>query len=217
MGQYESALGPLHSGGWARTAWVFMAGGMLLGCLPAPAQPQVSLEQLNESGQVMVDGRATQYLIRHLPVNSFPQLPVSIQEQLRERGCLIPQTYEAHGPENVVHASLVSRGSSDWAVLCSVKGTVSLLVFLSGSENEPTVLASAPETERLQAHGGRGVLGFNWGIDPATPEQVHEAQSGMDSRPPRLDHDALADSVIEHKTVYHYFTKNAWTLVDMDE
>ena len=190
---------------------------MLLGCLPAPAQAQVSLDQLKESGQVMVDGQAVPYLIRHLPVNSFPQLPVSIQEQLRERGCLIPQTYEAYGPENVVHASLVGRGSSDWAVLCSVKGTVSLLVFLSGSENGPTVLASAPETERLQAHGVSRELGFNWGIDPATPEQVHEAQSGMDSRPPRLDHDALADSVIEHKTVYHYFTRNSWTLVDVGE
>lgn len=189
----------------------------MLGCLLAAAYSQVSLDQLNESGTVVVDGRSTPYLIRHLPVNSFPHLPVSIQEQLRQRGCLIPQTYEAHGPENVVEASLERRGSSDWAVLCSVRGTVSLLVFLSGSESGPTVLASSPETERLQAHGGSSVLGFNWGIDPATPEQVHEAQSGMDPRPPRLDHDALADSVIEHATVYHYFTKNAWTLVDVGD
>ena len=123
---------------------------------------------------MVVDGQATPYLIRHLPVNSFPELPAAIGEQLNERGCLIPQTYEAHEPENVVHASLERQGSSDWAVLCSVKGTVSLLVFLDGSG--PVVLASAPETERLQAHDPSGVLGFNWGIDPATPERVHEAQ-----------------------------------------
>ena len=58
------------------------------------------------------------------------------------------------------------------------------------------------------------MLGFNWGIDPASPEHVHEAQIGMSHRPPRLDHDALADSVIDHRTVYHFFAQNgAWTVV----
>ncbi len=194
---------------------------LLLGCLVlawqlAPARPQVPLGQLNESGHVVLDGRSTPYLIRHLPVSSFPDLPVSIQEQLNQRGCLIPQTYEAHEPENVVHASLERRVSSDWAVLCSAHGTVSLLVFFTSEAAPPTVLATALETERLQTHDPSGVLGFNWGIDPATPAQVHEAQSNMDPRPPRLDHDALADSVVDYKTVYHYFTRNAWTVVDVD-
>lgn len=187
--------------------------GVILAALPmATAGAQSELPGLNASGTVMVDGQAAPYLIRHLPVNSFPQLPAAIQQQLTQRGCLIPQTYEAHGPENVVHASLERPGSSDWAVLCSVKGTVSLLVFFGAGA--PMVLRSAAETDRLQASGQNGVLGFNWGIDAATPAQVHDAQSDMTPRPPRLDHDALADSVIEQKTVYHYYTKGAWTLVD---
>jgi len=185
------------------------------GVLVAWARAQDATARLDDAGQMVVDGRATPYLIRHLPVNSFPELPAAIQEQLNARGCLIPQTYEAHEPENVVHASLERAGSSDWAVLCSVKGTVSLLVFLDGSG--PAVLASAPETERLQAHDPSGVLGFNWGIDPATPEQVHETQSAMRPRPARLEHDALADSVIEQKTVYHYYRNHAWTMVDVGE
>ena len=132
-------------------------------------------------------------------MNAFPQLPPAVQDALTRRGCLIPQTYEAHGPENVVHASLERRGSSDWAVLCSANGAVSLLVFFAGS-GEPTVLATAPETERLQSHGSSNVLGFNWAIDPASPEDVHEAQLGMRHPPPRLDHDAIADSVIDGRT-----------------
>jgi hypothetical protein len=79
------------------------------------------------------------------------------------------------------------------------------------------MLASAPETERLQAHDASGVLGFNWGIDPATPERIREAQAGMEHRPPRLDHDALADSVVEHRTVFHFYAKSAWTLVETQE
>jgi hypothetical protein len=39
----------------------------------------------------------------------------------------------------------------------------------------------------------------------------------MDPRPLRLDHDALADSVVEHRTVYHFYSKKNWTLVGMPD
>jgi hypothetical protein len=168
---------------------------------------------LNASGQVPVAGRPTPYLIRHLPINAFPQLPAAVADALVRRGCLVPQTYEARQPENVINASFERHGSSDWAVLCSAGGRVSLLVFFS-SGGDPTVLASAAETDRLQEHGATDVLGFNWGIDPASPEVIHEAQFGMNHPPPRLDHDALADSVIERRTIYRVFAKGAWTVVD---
>lgn len=195
-----------------------MLGGLFFACALAPAQ-QPNLAQLVESGQIVVDGHSTPYLIRHLPVSSFPELPATVQELLNRRGCLIPQTYEAYHPENVVHASLERAGSSDWAVLCSTEGTVSLLVFFGSrsASAQPLVLVSAPETERLQAHDASGALGFNWGIDPASPEQVHEAQAGLEHRPERLDHDALADSIVERRTVYHFYAKSVWTLVEMPD
>ena len=180
-------------------------------------RPDGDADSLIEKGQTILDGHPTPYLIRHLPVNAFPQLPPAVRQTLTRLGCLIPQTYEAHQPENVVRASLERKGSSDWAVLCSVNGTVSLLVFLASSNGEPTVLATAPETSRLQAHGLIGMLGFNWGIDPASPERVHEAQLNMHHPPPRLDHDALADSVVDGKTVYHFYAHGAWTVLDTQD
>jgi hypothetical protein len=179
------------------------------------AQPPPS--QLTESGHVEVAGRFIPYLIRRLPVSSFPDLPAEVADALRQRGCMIPQTYEAHHPENVVHGSLERAGSSDWAVLCSAQGTVSLLVFFGSDPAQPVLLASAEETERLQAHGTATVLGFNWAIDPASPEQIREAQSGLEHRPPPVDHDALADSIIERRTVYHFHARNGWTLLDVPE
>jgi len=181
------------------------------------AHSQDPAPPLDTSGQTTIGGRSAPYLIRHLPVNAFPQLPPAIQSVLTRRGCLIPQTYEAHRPENVVRASLERKGSSDWAVLCSVDGTVSLLVFLASANGEPAVLATAPETSHLRAHGLSGVLGFNWAIDPASPEQVHEAQLGMRHPPARLDHDALADSVVEQKTVYRFCSHGTWTIVDTED
>jgi hypothetical protein len=134
---------------------------------------------------------------------------------LNQRGCLIPQTYQAHRPENVIHASLERPGSSDWAVLCSAQGTVSLLVSFASAPSDLIVLASEPETRRLQSHDLTGVLGFNWGIDPASPQHIREDQIGMEHRPPMLDHDALADSVLDHHTVYHFYLGNAWTVLDV--
>lgn len=169
------------------------------------------------SGHIDQEGRTLSYEVRHLPVSSFPSLPLAVAGQLTDRGCLIPQTYEARRPENVVHASLESPGSSDWAVLCSVQGSVRLLVFFGNSPGQPATLATAPETQRLQPHSGTHVLGFNWGIDPATPEAIHQAQIGLTPRPARLDHDALADSDIDRKTIYHVFLNGAWSLVDLPD
>jgi hypothetical protein len=186
--------------------------------IAATAQDTPSIQApLVESGQIIVDGHPTPYLIRHLPISSFPDLPPAIQQQLDRRDCLIPQTYEAHGPENVVHASLERPGSSDWAILCSAQGTVSLLVFFGDGSSQPFTLASAPETERLQAHDPSGVLEFNWGIDPASPEQVHDAQLPMRHPPPRIDHDALADTLVDRHTVYHFYLKSAWIVLEMQD
>jgi hypothetical protein len=200
--------------GFRSIGWLL--GILLCACSLVPAQQRAQISApLNESGQIIVAGRSALYLIRHLPISSFPELPEELDAQLNRRGCLIPQTYEAHHPENVVHASLERAGSSDWAVLCSSRGTVSLLVYFSSAPSELLVLAAAPETERLQAHDSTGVLGFNWGIDPASPQQIREAQIGMEPRPALVDHDALADSVVDRRTVYHFYLKNAWTMLEM--
>jgi hypothetical protein len=198
--------------GWFRT-------GFALCCLLWPGlavsiqQPEQDRQRLVESGQMVVDGQRAAYLIRRLPVSSFPDLPAGVADVLNERECLVPQTYAAHHPENVIHASLERSGSSDWAVLCSAQGTVSLLVFFGSSSGRPIVLSSAPETKRLQRHDSTGVLGFNWAIDPVSPETVHEAQSSIQRKPLPLDHDAVADSVVEHGTVYRIYVQHAWTLV----
>lgn len=207
MGRIQSFRAGARRAGW-------LLGGLFCACALASAQ---SPAPLNESGQIIVAGRSASYLIRHLPVNSFPDLPAALASELYRRSCLIPQTYEAHHPENVIHASLERAGSSDWAVLCSSRGTVSLLVYFSSAPADVVVLAAAPETERLQAHDSTGVFGFNWGIDAASPEQIHQAQSGLARRPALVDHDALADSILDRRRVYHFYLKNAWTVLEMPD
>lgn len=181
------------------------------------AEGQNQTQPFNESGKTTIDGRTVPYLVRRLPVDSFPDLPDAIAGILNERGCLIPQTYQAHHPENVIHASFERPGSSDWAVLCSAHGKVDLLVFFGESQSKPVMLSSAPELERIQRHDSTGIFGFDWGIDPATPQRVHEAQTGMQRHPPMLDHDALMDTVLNQKTIYRFYTHNSWTVVEMPQ
>jgi hypothetical protein len=181
-----------------------------VGQLPTPSQ-------LNEFGHISRAGRDVSYRIRRLPVNSFPDLPEAVAGELTVRGCLIPQTYEAKRPENVVHGSFEKPGSSDWAVLCSTRGEVSLLVFFASAPvTEPMVLAHVRETERLQDHDVTGELGFNWGIDPASPKRIHDAEAGMAHRPPAPDHDGLADSVVDGKTIYRLYANGEWGKVEIE-
>jgi len=196
---------------------IVVGSGLALAAVQAAPAASPLEASLVETGKVAVDGREVPYRIRNLPTNAFPELPPAISNALNTRGCLIPQTYEAHRPENVIHGSFERSGSSDWAALCSAKGEISLLVFFaSGSPASPTVLEHSPMAGRLQAHGSSGELGFNWGIDPASPKRVHDAQAAMEHRPPQLDHDCLADSTLDIRTVYHLYRNGAWVKVETE-
>src|ERR1700739_1792713 len=104
-----------------RAATVAIGALMTASAIPsfAVAQSGSGSEQV-ETGRVhLPSGPEVVYRIRLLPLASFPALAATVAEQLEQRRCMIPQTYEARAPENVVHASLERKGSSDWAVLCS--------------------------------------------------------------------------------------------------
>jgi hypothetical protein len=189
-----------------------IAGACIILLAAVTAQAQIPAVEQTRTGQVQVEGVTHAYSVHSLPVSSFPQLPAWVAEALLQRGCRIPQTWEAHGPENVVKASLERAGSEDWAVLCAAEGKVTLLVFLASSR-QPVVLAESTETARLEPIGAGVRYGFGWGIDPATPEQVHQRQAGLTPRPARIEHDALAESLLERKTIYHFFNHGVWTVL----
>jgi len=197
-------------------AALLAAPGMLF-CRAQPPSNPPPLRDLNERGAVTYEGRKSAYLIRHLPVSSFPDLPAAVQAELNRRGCLIPQTYEAHHPENVIRGSFEKAGTADWAVLCSAGDTVSLLAFFASAPGKAIALASARETDRLQAHTATSELGFNWGLDTESPARVSEAQIGMEPKPAKLDHDAIGDSIVDGRTIYRYFANGTWKRVDTGE
>ncbi|MGC1360393.1 MAG: hypothetical protein WA826_04395, partial [Silvibacterium sp.] len=146
-----------------------------------------------------------QYRIRLLPVSSFPQLPAPVAQQLAQRGCMVPQTYEARQPENVIHGSFEKKGSSDWAALCSVNRVTTLYVFFQSDLPNAIPLRHQPDSQWL---------GVEWSLD-------YGSAWGIATHPARLmppagnaDHDGIDDSFIEKSTNLHYFNDGNWTTLE---
>jgi hypothetical protein len=160
----------------------------------------------------MPSGAEVVYRIRLLPLTSFPALPSTVAEQLEQRKCRVPQTYEAHAPENVVHASLERKGSSDWAVLCSVNGATTLYVFFQSQPGSPIVLRQQRDTEWLGSEV-LGAYGSAWGISRRSPSQVRQGRESGSKRM-EVDHDGIEDAFIEKSSTTHYFENGSWLTLE---
>ncbi|MBV8629833.1 MAG: hypothetical protein JOZ83_02840 [Silvibacterium sp.] len=178
----------------------------------AQSDSPATAEQI-ETGRVRLpSGAEVAYRIRLLPLTSFPSLPAAVAEQLAERSCMVPQTFEARAPENVFRASLERKGSSDWAVLCSANGATTLYVFFQSQPGAPIALRKQRDTEWLGSEA-LGAYGSAWGIGRRSPSQVRQAK-GSGSKRIEADHDGIEDAFIEKSSTTHYFQDGSWMTLD---
>jgi len=192
-------------------AWVAVA---VVPSLSAQSSSRATPTEQIETGRVRLpSGTEVVYRIRLLPISSFPALPSAVAEQLEHRNCMVPQTYEARAPENVVHASLERRGSSDWAVLCSVNGATTLYVFFQSQPGNPIVLRQQRDTEWLGSEI-LGAYGSAWGIARRSPSQIQRAEPGSTSKRVEADHDGLEDSFVDKSSTAHYFQNGSWITLE---
>jgi hypothetical protein len=162
-----------------------------------------------EAGRARLpNGTEVVYRIRLLPLASFPTLPAAMADKLQQKNCMVPQTYEARRPENVIHGAFEKQGSEDWAVLCSINGATTLYVFFQSQPDEPMVLRRQRDAEWLGAEMV-GAYGSAWGIAVLKPSQIRAAKPG--SNMGVIDHDAIDDAFVERSSSIHYFRNGEWT------
>ncbi|GGG92480.1 hypothetical protein [Silvibacterium dinghuense] len=188
------------------------ARGVILALLALPWWQAMVLgqntgEQIETGQGHLADGSEVSYRIRLMPLNSFPDLPRAVEKTLEQRGCLIPQTYEARQLENVIHGSFEKQGTSDWAVLCSTNGTTALLVFFASQPGVAIMLRRQPDAQWLGSESV-GEYGSAWGIAVAPASQVTAA---MGRGAALADHDGIADTNVERSNAVHYFHEGKWT------
>ena len=153
--------------------------------------------------------------IRRLPPESFPALPPAVAAELRRRGCLVPQTWMADRigePHNVISGEFERPGQTDWAVLCSIKGTSSLLVFWDGraADVEQVPGGTVPDEVYLQGVGG-GRFGFGRLIQAVGRDVILRYladNTGEESSP--IDHQGINDAFLEKGSTVHYRSGGQW-------
>lgn len=195
-----------------------LAAGMLASGwqAAAPGAPTAAETERLESGTLQTpDGRQETYRIRLLPVASFPDLPTEVATQLNRTGCMIPQTFEAQQPENVIGGAFRAPNSRDWAALCSVAGRTTLYVFFAGHYDSPEPLRSQADTLWLGAEPGSSVYGSAWGIAVRNAADMRESRQWNGSV--HFDHDGIEDARLERSTTVHYWQAGKWLALGNNE
>jgi hypothetical protein len=155
--------------------------------------------------------------IRRLPADAFPALPPVIREQLRRRGCLIPQqdfsdegSSKAH---NVVSGEFFERGKTSWAVLCSVNESSSILAFRDAADRHPEELAKAEDRDHLQG-AGNSRIAYDRLIQPVDRKFIMEHYRGYGGpEPPPIDHQGIDDVFVGKASVVNYWYRGEWLKV----
>jgi hypothetical protein len=156
--------------------------------------------------------------IKRLPPSAFANLPKPIIAQLEQRGCTIPQA----SPEldqrlvrrhNVVHGRFSRPGQVDWAVLCSVGGKTSILVFWGGPSRCPSELALGGDGDYLQGWT-EGTIVNSRILDVADQAYIAEhyrryREDGA-PKPPPLNHQGINDVFGGKASVVHYCYRGEW-------
>lgn len=145
-----------------------------------------------------------------LPPAAFPELPGNVVRELQRRGCSIPQTAYTKKPHNVISGEFAKSGQTDWAVLCSVKGVSTILVFWGGSEKNPAEIATTQDRIFLQGISPEKV-GYSREVTPVGKDFIvrhYHAYGG--TKPPPIDYLGIDDAFLEKASVVWYFYAGKW-------
>lgn len=152
---------------------------------------------------------AERRIVRLSPA-AFPDLPGNVARELERRGCMIPQTAYTRKPHNVIKGQFAKSGQTDWAVLCSVKGISTILVFWNGAGSNPAAIAPMEDRNFLQSSDTTDPV-FSRAIRTVGKQFImrhYEAHGGP--KPPVIDHQGIDDEFVEKGSSVWYFHAGKW-------
>ena len=148
--------------------------------------------------------------IKRLPPSAFTELPAAVLKQLEAQGCIVPQGFDRPAPHNVIRGQFARKGQSDRAVLCSKKGSSTILVFWGKPTKCRSELALTEDRNFLQEIGN-GRIGYSRMIASAGADYIlehHKRYGGP--KPPPLDHQGIEDAFLGKASVVHYCYRGKW-------
>lgn len=170
----------------------------------------VVIAQASRDFPTAKDWEAAERAIVRLEPAAFKDLPQAVRDDLDRRQCTIPQSDLDAAPHNVIRGRFTSGKQTDIAVLCSVKGLSTILVFRGGSTKEVAELAPKEDKDFLQTTG-RNTIGFSRAIVVASPARIRAYREAFGGAPlPRLDHDGVDDAFVGKSSVVRYWFGGKW-------
>lgn len=157
---------------------------------------------------------ANKNVVRLKP-NEFSQLPKSIIKNLEKRGCTIPQSFSVNEnsvneKHNVIQGEFRKKGQKDWAILCSINKTSSILVYWNGLIKNVSSIASTEDRVFLQGIG-EDKIGFSRVIDVADAKYIYEHYENYGGiKPPKIEYQGINDIFAEKASTVLYFHKGKW-------
>jgi len=148
--------------------------------------------------------------IVRLSPSAIRELPANLVKELQRRECTIPQAGYTKKSNNVIKGEFAKPGQKDWAVLCSVKGVSTILVFWNGSEKNPSAIAPMEDRIYIQAFR-KSQFSYSREIRPVGRDFImlhHDAYGGP--KPPAINHQGIDDAFIEKASVVWYFYNGQW-------
>jgi hypothetical protein len=154
--------------------------------------------------------QTTEARIVRLSPAAIRRLPANLVKELQRRGCTIPQETHTKQSNNVVKGQFAKPGQTDWAVLCSVNGVSTIVVFWNGSEKNPALIA--PMEDRIYIQGfKKSASSYSRGIRPVGRDfiTIHHDAYGRRALPP-INHQGIADTFTEKGSVVWYSYQGQW-------
>jgi hypothetical protein len=148
--------------------------------------------------------------ILYISPDAFPQLPDTVKSTLRSLKCAIPQPTGSGPQRNVIRGDFFTRGQMSWAVLCSVGGFSSILVFRDNLDAHPEELERSEDKGYLQ-NLGNNVIGYSREITAVDRNMImtsYREHGGPE--PPPIDHQGIDDAFLEKASVIHYWYEGEW-------
>ncbi len=152
---------------------------------------------------------AARQVVRLNPA-AFPELPKNVVTALERRGCTIPQAPMIDGRHNAIKGQFSKPGQTDWAVLCSVGGVSSVLVFWNGSAANPAQIEKRNDVDRLQSWVGNKLV-YSSAIAPVGRGYILEHYKAYGGeKPPPIDHEGINDLFYGKASQVLYLYRGKW-------
>jgi hypothetical protein len=174
---------------------------VLFVALPAVAFATVAAMSFAQEPQARI-ARLSPAAIRGLPAN--------LAKDLQRRGCTIPQEAHTKKLNNVIKGEFAKPGQKDWAVLCSIEGVSTILVFWNGSDKNPAAIAPMEDRIYIQAFK-KSQFSYSRELRPVGKTFImlrHDAYGGP--KPPAINHQGINDEFIDKGSVVWYFYNGQW-------